>query len=441
MTDRLIEYERPPLYPKQYAALFDPHRYSVIEASTKAGKTSAALVWLIEKALAGSPGQQFWWISPVYNQATDVFNRAMRAIPLHQRTANLADLQITLFNGAVIWFRTGERPDALYGADVYAAVIDEATRVREESFYAIRSTLTATRGPLRIIGNVKGRRNWAYRMAREAEQGDPDMGYHKLTAHDAIAAGVLADAEIEDARRRLPDAIFRELYLAEPSDDQGNPFGLSQIKACIAPLSGQKPYVWGWDLAKHTDYTVGLALDRQGRVCEFERWQSDWALTVPRILAATGSAKALVDATGVGDPIIEMLQRSNRNFEGYKFTSTSKQQLMEGLAVAIQTKAVRFPEGPIVFELEQFTYEVTRTGTRYTAEDGMHDDCVCALALAVMHMNRAPSYDSTLSWVGAPHADEEFKAFIETGVPPPPRVEQFVPPPRTWQAGRGWSDE
>jgi hypothetical protein len=38
-----IEYERPYLYPKQLAAIFDPRRYSVIEASTKAGKTSGCI--------------------------------------------------------------------------------------------------------------------------------------------------------------------------------------------------------------------------------------------------------------------------------------------------------------------------------------------------------------------------------------------------------------
>ena len=34
-------------------------------------------------------------------------------------------------------------------------------------------------------------------------------------------------------------------------------------------------------------------------------------------------------------------------------------------------------------ELEQFEYEYTRTGVRYSAPDGQHDDTVCALALAV----------------------------------------------------------
>jgi hypothetical protein len=60
---------------------------------------------------------------------------------------------------------------------------------------------------------------------------------------------------------------------------------------------------------------------------------------------------------------------------------------MEGLAVAIQQGAVHFPDGPIVSELNAFEYEYTRTGVRYGAPHGMHDDCVCALALAVMRWN------------------------------------------------------
>ena len=56
---------------------------------------------------------------------------------------------------------------------------------------------------------------------------------------------------------------------------------------------------------------------------------------------------------------------------------------MEGLAVAIQQGQITFPAGPIADELESFEYEYTRTGVKYSAPDGLHDDCVIALALAV----------------------------------------------------------
>ncbi len=388
-----IDYTRPWLADYQRIALFGPERYSVVEGSTKCGKTAPCLIWLAEQAMAGKPGQNFWWVAPVHTQAEIAFRRMKRGLPQGIYRANNTENWIELANGARMWFKTGEKPDNLYGEDVYAAVIDEASRVREESWHAVRSTLTATRGPIRIIGNVKGRKNWSYRMARKAEAGEPGMVHARITAHDAIKAGILSAKEIEDAKRDLPESVFRELYLAEPSDDQGNPFGISSIQACIGPLSTKPPKAWGWDLAKSVDWTVGIALDADGKTCRYHRFQKPWTETMSTVLSETGRVPALIDATGVGDPIVEQLQRKGgNNFEGFKFSSPSKQQLMEGLALAIQKSDITYPNGPrpgngeyaIVGELEAFEYVYSRTGVKYSAPEGMHDDCVMGLALAVM---------------------------------------------------------
>jgi hypothetical protein len=62
---------------------------------------------------------------------------------------------------------------------------------------------------------------------------------------------------------------------------------------------------------------------------------------------------------------------------------------MEGLAVDIQQKQIAYPEGAIVDELETFEYVYTRTGVTYSAPEGLHDDCVCALALAAQRKRTA----------------------------------------------------
>lgn len=389
---RAIEYQRPWLYKKQLDALFNDCRYALIEASTKAGKTVGCIAWLFEQAaIHGAPGRNYWWVAPIFPQAKIAFRRMKRGLPQEVFTSHEQDMTITLINGAVIWFKSADKPDGLYGEDVFAAVIDEASRVKEDAWYAVRSTLTATNGPVRIIGNVKGRKNWFYNLARKAEGGERNMSFAKLTAYDAVQAGVLNAEEIEDARRQLPEQVFNELYLAIPSDDGGNPFGLGAIRRCVSPLSTADPKAWGIDLAKSVDWTVGIALDEQGAACRFDRFQSPWEETFRRIKTTMGKPRALVDSTGVGDPVVERLQREGgRHFEGFKFSSQSKQQIMEGLAVAIQQQEIRFPEGVIVSELEAFEYEYTRTGVRYTAPEGMHDDCVCALALAV-HQWRTPA--------------------------------------------------
>jgi hypothetical protein len=92
--------------------------------------------------------------------------------------------------------------------------------------------------------------------------------------------------------------------------------------------------------------------------------------------------KCLVDSTGVGDPVLEELQFEHGNFMGYHFSLVSKQKLMEGLSVSIQSHEIGFPKGLITQELESFEYEYTKTGVRYSAPEGQHDDCVAALALA-----------------------------------------------------------
>jgi hypothetical protein len=379
-----VIFQRPALYPKQVAAIFAPERYAIIEATPKCGKTAGCMAWLVEQAAKGRAGRAYWWVAPVMTQAEMVFERLKHELPRRGVVAKDTTKTLRLVNHATIWFKSADTPDSLFGEDVGAAVIDEAPRCKEEAWHAVRTTLTATGWPIRIIGNVKGRRNWAYRLARRAEAGEPDMHYARLTALDAIEAGLFHEAELDDARRQLPAAVFHELYFAEASDDQGNPFGLAAIRACVAPRSRGAPLVWGWDLAKSVDWTVGIALDGEGAVCQVERFQRPWEETFRIIREATGDTPALVDSTGVGDPVLERLQRTaDRSFRGFHFSATSKQQLMEGLAVALQRGRVRIPEGPIVAELEAFEYRYTRTGVQYRAPEGVHDDCVMALALAV----------------------------------------------------------
>ena len=376
-----IEYVRPWMYPKQEAAIFNPSRYSLIEASTKSGKTTASMFWQFEKSLLSPEYSNHWWVAPVFGQAQIAYDRMRRGVPASLINASNMTIEILPLKSK-IWFKSADNADSLYGDDVYTCVMDEASRTKEDAFFAVRSTLTATNGMIRMIGNIKGRKNWFYRMCRKAEAGAPDMEYHKITAADAVAAGVIAQEEIDDAQRNLPENVFRELYLAEPSDDGGNPFGLKSIEQCIKPLSRKEPRVWGWDLAKSVDWTVGIGLDEDGNTCRVVRFQKPWRDTKEEIKRETGMCPALVDSTGVGDPVLEDLQAGGGSYEGFKFSQHSKQQLMEGLAVAIQQQKIGFPDGVIVNELESFEYEYTRTGVRYSAPQGFHDDCVVALALA-----------------------------------------------------------
>jgi len=429
---RRVEWQRPHLYKKQLDAIFTTARYAIIEASTKSGKTVGCLTWLIEQAVMGKDGRNYWWVAPSFRQAAIAFRRAKGGLSRDTFSSNDTNLMLKLCNGAMIWFISGEIPDNLYGEDVYACVIDEASRLREAAWHAIRSTLTATRGPIRIIGNVKGRKSWFYKLARKAEAGEPDMHFSRIQAKDAVAAGVLAAEEIADAKSKLPDNVFKELYEAEPGDDSGNPFGLEAIRKCTQLMSLTTPICYGVDLAKSTDWTVIIGLDEAGNCCYYERFQRPWLETVKRIKDVVGHTQCLMDSTGVGDAVVEFIQRNyGSNFEGFKFSATSKQQLMEGLTLAVQGSAITFPQ-EVADEMEEFEYTYTRTGVFYSAPEGLHDDCVCALALANQKLNHLTGAMGLLRHYQnmAQAANAETKPEKAPGIRPvPPKPVTEVPSP------------
>src|SRR5215212_7129644 len=127
---RKVPYRRPPMYAKQEAAIFTAARYAVIEATPKSGKTIGCLAWLTEQAVLGRPGDHFWWVAPVSDQARMAWDRLKRSLPPGGFTANETRQTVTLPNETTLWFKSADRPDSLFGEDVRAAVIDEAPRCK-----------------------------------------------------------------------------------------------------------------------------------------------------------------------------------------------------------------------------------------------------------------------------------------------------------------------
>ena len=395
---------RLPLYPKQAAIIEDPAQFTITEATPKSGKTMSHIEWILEEAARAQQGH-WWWVAPVKDQADIGFRRT------RERLQGFIDSRGTLervsaalpfvdnktrkyieFSGATLWFKSADEPDSLFGEDVRGVVGDEITRWKEDAWFAVYTTLVATKGRAKLIGNVKGRRNFAYHLARKAQAGEPGWGFHRLTADDAVEGGIIDRAVVEQAQRDLSSrpGLFRELFYAEASEGSGNPFGFAAIRRCIGVVSSARPVVFGVDLAKSVDWTWVIGLDAAGRVAVSERWQAPWHETRGTIRRVVGRVPCLVDSTGVGDPTVEDLQRADEGgqYAGYHFHPKSKQRLMEGLAHALQAGEVTVPDGPLVAELEAYEYEYTREGVRYGAPPGMHDDGVCALALAVEHGNR-----------------------------------------------------
>lgn len=367
----------PTPHANQQKILESDKRFRVVMCGRRFGKSELSQILGVSYAVKGL---QVAYITPTYGLAKVFFGRLTESLPFPK---NKSDLKIDFSNGGQIEFFTGERLDNLRGRKFHLVIIDEASFIPdlEKGWQnSIRPTLTDYKGKAVFLSTPKGK-NFFYSLFMKA--GENDWASFKFTSYDNPH---IDPKEIDDARMQLPEVVFEQEYMANPAENSANPFGSKFIRACIKPISNQQIVAFGIDLAKSVDHTAIIGLDNNGNVAYFDRFQMDWHNTKENIKRLPRSP-ILIDSTGVGDPITEDLKREGIMIEGLKFTSQSKQQLMEGLATAIQQNKIGFPDGVIVKELEIFEYIFSSHGVRYSAPSGFHDDCVMALALAWSNFN------------------------------------------------------
>ena len=268
----ILDIVKPKLTDYQEQFLYNPSRFTITEASTKIGKTFAHIYWIYERAHEdwNKPGYNHWWVAPVYSQAQIAFKRLKTKLA-HSGVykINESNLIITCPNGAVIHFKSADKPDNLFGEDVYSIVFDEAPRAKQDAFSALSTTITATGGMMKLIGNFGGVANWMHQLKEKAKI-DPQYSYYKVTAWDGVEAGILDKEEILQAQKDLPPKIFKQLYLAEEQesadqlityeamsnmwtnthvykkDEKGNTIGKRYITADIALHGSDKFVVLVW---------------------------------------------------------------------------------------------------------------------------------------------------------------------------------------------------
>lgn len=360
----------------QLKVLSEAKRFNVLDCGRRWGKSALAVNLLSENALDGHPVAYF---APFYSLLSGTFKELYSV--LNTVTTRKHDNQfIELATGGSIEFWSLENPIAGRSRKYKVAIVDEAAFNRnlwQSWTEAIRPTLTDLKGSAWFMSTPKGKNDF-YKLWMRGQTGEQDwMSWQMPT----VTNPHIDPSEIEAARRDLPELAFAQEYLAEFNDNVANPFGLDKIRICTGQMSNEPAVCFGIDLAKSFDWSVIIGLDRFGVVCYFERFQRPWNET-KEIIRRLPRAAIKIDSTGVGDPITEDIQRERGDVHSFKYTSTSKQQLMEGLSAAIHQRRIIFPEGTIRAELESFEYQMTGTGVKYTAPPGLHDDCVNALALA-----------------------------------------------------------
>lgn len=393
-------------------ALLEAYRFVFACCGRRFGKTLILLQYMLRQAV-NRGGINAWWVDAIHYLAKRAF-RLMERVVLASSLArpegvSKSELRIELITGSVLEFHSAERGDRLRGEGVHLACLNEASLIKAGLWYeALYPMLTDTGGQAAFAFTPQGQGHWTYKeFLKGRTDSEPDHACIQLPT----SANPHVDGRfIEAARRDLPAETFRQEYLAEFLPDSSGVF--RGVDACVAgvldsphdvPVAG--PYVGGLDLAKHQDYTVLDILDARGRLAWHERMNRlDWPVMKARVVEAAKRYRAhlWVEANGVGDVVVDDLRAAGVSLTAWTNTNQAKQAVIQGLMAALEQRLVSFPDiAELLVELRAFEYDRLPSGAiRYSAPEGMHDDEVMALSLAVAAWRAARKRPTEDGWLG-----------------------------------------
>lgn len=353
------------------------------------GKTTLGLHRLIGPALEGYPTG---WFAPSYKYLAEAWREFTRALRPVLARKNETERRLELVTGGVIDFWSLEDPDAGRSRKYKRVAIDEAAKVRylERAWNeSIRPTLTDMRGDADFYSTPKGRDFFWKCFTRGQDEHESEWAcWQRPTSDNPF----IDPAEVQGLKSQLPERAYDQEILAKFLDNAGGVF--RRVSEAIdrgrtgatGPIAGHR-YSTGVDLARVEDFTVITTFDSKGNQVYHERFnQISWERQIAAIKAvlARYPGTAVLDSTGMGDPIYEALRKAGCNVQGYQFTNASKTELIDGLALALEMGHLRLMDVPEQEnELKGFEYTLTPSrNVTMSAPEGMHDDCVIALALA-----------------------------------------------------------
>ena len=374
------------LHPGQKEVFKSPARFKVLACGRRWGKSKLAAFMALVNAVQGKAA---FWVSPSFPVSSigwRTIKKMARDIP--QTEIREADRRISFLSGGWLQVKSADNVDSLRGEGLDFAVLDEAAFMKADAWHeAIRPALADKQGKALFCSTPAGA-NWFYDVFNNKGQ-DWQAWHFKTTDNPFINPDEVASAKAELAER-----TFKQEFEAEFLTDGTGIF--RNYNRCVKgafekPIAGVH-YIMAVDLARTVDYTVISVWDMSRKhLVHLDRFnQVDWSVQQRRIAETAkryNNAFCIIDATGVGDPIVQTLQRAGINVKGVRFNAQNKRQMVESLMVMLENEEISFPNHPeIIHELSIFTAEQSMSGVKYSAPSGAHDDIVMSFCLAVQHM-------------------------------------------------------
>lgn len=382
-------------HPGQREFLENRSRFKVLACGRRWGKTDACAVQIVASLFEETPTRHVI-LAPTQDQARLLFDRTVSLISLlhpdKKIKPRLTPYPTLSFGAHRLTARSGYLAHALRGNEATHLVVDEASYLPESLITEVALPMLATtNGQMTLIGTPNGRNHfWRfYGMGQAGEHGIwSRTGPSSESPH--VAKSFLAIQ-----RELISDRAYRVEYEAEFMDSASQFFSTEAVQSClVVDLPEPRGSVFiGVDWGLTQDATAVAVVQGDALCASLLELHSieggSWEGLCDRVAAIVErypTARVLGDETGIGSPMVEMLQQRyrNRSITGLAFTNENKSAMAFGLAAMFEHRRLSMrPHPELMRELQYYEMKETETGKpRFAAAQGLHDDLVTALMLA-----------------------------------------------------------
>ena len=221
----------------QQTVFKDDHRFKVVAAGRRCGKSRLSAVSLLIEGLNCPEGSSVMYIAPTLGQARtiiwDLLHELGRPVI---KSSHVNNLEITLVNGRKILVRGADNPDSLRGVSLTYVVLDECAFIKLDVWEKIiRAALSDKKGRALFISTPSGR-NWFYDVFKLGQTGEDDewKSWHFTTQDNET----IDPKEIEAAKKTLSSFAFKQEYLSSFDTSGADVFKQEWFKTTSEPEYG-----------------------------------------------------------------------------------------------------------------------------------------------------------------------------------------------------------
>jgi len=231
----------------QLTILRDPHRFKIVNAGRRFGKSFVSGAAILEQA--SIPNSVIWYVAPTWDMAKKIMwdDWLPKHVPKEWVTeVNKMDKTYKFINGSILYVLSADNPDHLRGTSLNRVILDECGFMKDGVWEIIRPALADRKGDAILVSTPKGY-NWFYKMYKEALE-QPDW---KAFQYTTIDGGNVDADEIEAARQTMSPKMFAQEFLASFENLASRVYDMFDREKNICELDEN----WGKD---STDVHIGI---------------------------------------------------------------------------------------------------------------------------------------------------------------------------------------